>query len=77
MRVGFIGLGNMGSAMARNLIKSGHELVLYNRTRSRAEELQPLGGRQRADLNPRVVSCYIHLWLPKVCRSTREVWQPV
>ena len=45
MRVGFIGLGNMGSAMARNLIKSGHELVLYNRTRSRAEELQPLGAR--------------------------------
>jgi len=38
MRLGFIGLGNMGSAMARNLIKAGHELVLYNRTRSRAEE---------------------------------------
>jgi len=31
--------------MARNLIKAGHELVLYNRTRSRAEELQPLGAR--------------------------------
>ena len=45
MRVGFIGLGNMGSAMARNLIKARHELVLYNRTRSRADELQPLGAR--------------------------------
>jgi 3-hydroxyisobutyrate dehydrogenase-like beta-hydroxyacid dehydrogenase len=45
MRIGFIGLGKMGSAMARNLIKAGHELVLYNRTRSRAEELQPLGAR--------------------------------
>ena len=45
MRVGFIGLGKMGSAMARNLIKAGHELVLYNRTRRRAEELQPLGAR--------------------------------
>jgi 3-hydroxyisobutyrate dehydrogenase-like beta-hydroxyacid dehydrogenase len=43
MKVGFIGLGKMGSAMARNLIKAGHALVLYNRTRSRAEELQPLG----------------------------------
>jgi len=31
--------------MARNLIKARHELVLYNRTRSRAEELQPLGAR--------------------------------
>ena len=28
MRVGFIGLGKMGSAMARNLIKARHELVL-------------------------------------------------
>jgi 3-hydroxyisobutyrate dehydrogenase-like beta-hydroxyacid dehydrogenase len=31
--------------MARNLIKAGHALVLYNRTRSRADELQPLGAR--------------------------------
>ncbi|HEV2729033.1 MAG TPA: NAD(P)-dependent oxidoreductase [Terriglobales bacterium] len=45
MKVGFIGLGNMGSGMARNLIKAGHSLVVYNRTRSRAEEFQPLGAR--------------------------------
>jgi 3-hydroxyisobutyrate dehydrogenase-like beta-hydroxyacid dehydrogenase len=45
MKVGFIGLGNMGSGMARNLIKVGHALTVYNRTRSRAEELRPLGAR--------------------------------
>jgi len=39
MKAGFIGLGNMGQAMARNLIKAGHELTVYNRTRSRAHEL--------------------------------------
>jgi 3-hydroxyisobutyrate dehydrogenase-like beta-hydroxyacid dehydrogenase len=43
MKVGFIGLGNMGSAIARNLIKAGHSLSVYNRTRSRAEEFKPLG----------------------------------
>lgn len=43
MRIGFIGLGNMGSAIARNLINARHELKLYNRTRSRAEALAPLG----------------------------------
>ena len=43
MKVGFIGLGNMGSGMARNLIKAGHALTVYNRTRDRAEELRPLG----------------------------------
>jgi 2-hydroxy-3-oxopropionate reductase len=38
-RVGFVGLGIMGGPMARNLMEAGHELVLYNRTRSKAEEL--------------------------------------
>jgi len=43
MKVGFIGLGNMGSAMARNLIKAGHALTVYNHTPSRAEEFRLLG----------------------------------
>lgn len=41
MKIGFAGLGNMGSAMARNLSKAGHNLVVYDRTHSRA---QALGG---------------------------------
>jgi 3-hydroxyisobutyrate dehydrogenase-like beta-hydroxyacid dehydrogenase len=45
MRVGFVGLGNMGSGMARNLIKAGHTLTVYNRTRARAEEFRALGAR--------------------------------
>lgn len=45
MKVGFIGLGNMGSAIARNLIKAGHHLTVYNRTRNRAEALMSLGAR--------------------------------
>jgi 3-hydroxyisobutyrate dehydrogenase-like beta-hydroxyacid dehydrogenase len=43
MKVGFIGLGGMGSAIARNLIKAGHTLSVYNRTRSRAEAFASLG----------------------------------
>jgi 3-hydroxyisobutyrate dehydrogenase-like beta-hydroxyacid dehydrogenase len=39
MKVGFIGLGNMGQPMVRNLIRAGYELVVYNRTRNRADEL--------------------------------------
>ncbi|PYV06342.1 MAG: 6-phosphogluconate dehydrogenase, partial [Acidobacteria bacterium] len=30
MNVGFIGLGNMGQAMARNLLKAGHNVTVYN-----------------------------------------------
>jgi 3-hydroxyisobutyrate dehydrogenase-like beta-hydroxyacid dehydrogenase len=48
MKVGFIGLGNMGSAIARNLIKAGHDLTVYNRTRSRAEAFASLGARVAA-----------------------------
>src|SRR5437762_12060496 len=45
MKVGFIGLGNMGSGMARNLINKGHTLTVYNRTQSRAEPFTSLGAR--------------------------------
>jgi 3-hydroxyisobutyrate dehydrogenase-like beta-hydroxyacid dehydrogenase len=43
MEVGFIGLGRMGRAMARNLLKAGHHVFVFNRTRSRAEELRDEG----------------------------------
>lgn len=43
MKAGFIGLGNMGRAMALNLIRAGHELIVYNRTRRRADELAGAG----------------------------------
>jgi len=45
MKVGFLGLGSMGRAMARNLIKAGHSLTVYNKTHSRAQELASLGAK--------------------------------
>ena len=39
MKIGFIGLGIMGSRMAANLQRKGHELVVYNRTRPKADPL--------------------------------------
>ncbi|VAX17416.1 2-hydroxy-3-oxopropionate reductase [hydrothermal vent metagenome] len=38
-KIGFIGLGIMGKPMALNLMKKGFELVVYNRTESRMDEL--------------------------------------
>jgi 3-hydroxyisobutyrate dehydrogenase-like beta-hydroxyacid dehydrogenase len=43
MKIGFVGLGNMGAPMAHNLLKSGHQLAVYNRTRRRADELVSKG----------------------------------
>src|SRR6516165_1058044 len=45
LRVAYIGLGMMGAGMASRLAESGYDLVVYNRTRSKAEEVAKLGAR--------------------------------
>jgi 2-hydroxy-3-oxopropionate reductase len=42
-RVGFVELGIMGAAMAGNLLEAGHELVVHNRSRTKAERLAQQG----------------------------------
>ena len=39
MRIGFLGLGKMGTPMARHLLAAGHELAVWNRTEGRTEPL--------------------------------------
>jgi 3-hydroxyisobutyrate dehydrogenase len=46
--VGFVGLGIMGRPMAENLIRAGHPLVVFNRTKARADALVALGARAAA-----------------------------
>jgi len=48
MKLGFIGLGSMGGAMAESLLSAGHELVVYNRTAERTEGLRKRGARAAA-----------------------------
>jgi 3-hydroxyisobutyrate dehydrogenase-like beta-hydroxyacid dehydrogenase len=50
MKVGVIGLGNMGSGMAANLLKGGHEVTVYNRTSSKAQALVAQGARYAAQV---------------------------
>jgi 3-hydroxyisobutyrate dehydrogenase-like beta-hydroxyacid dehydrogenase len=45
MKLGFIGLGHMGRAMATRLLEAGHEVTVYNRSRSKAEALRTRGAR--------------------------------
>jgi 2-hydroxy-3-oxopropionate reductase len=44
-KVGFVGLGIMGGAMSGNLLAAGHEIVVHNRTRTKAEQLIAYGVR--------------------------------
>jgi 3-hydroxyisobutyrate dehydrogenase-like beta-hydroxyacid dehydrogenase len=50
MKVGFIGLGNMGSGMAANLLKAGHEVTVYNRTAGKAKALVEWGAHYAAHI---------------------------
>ena len=42
-KIGFVGLGLMGSPMSRNLIKAGHEVTVWNRTAARMDEVVAAG----------------------------------
>jgi 3-hydroxyisobutyrate dehydrogenase-like beta-hydroxyacid dehydrogenase len=55
MRIAFLGLGKMGSAVARHLLKAGHELTVWNRTPANAEQLKSLGAKA-ADTPPEAVT---------------------
>jgi 3-hydroxyisobutyrate dehydrogenase-like beta-hydroxyacid dehydrogenase len=48
MQIGFIGLGSMGSAIARNLIDAGHSLHVFNRSPAPALQLRQEGARVAA-----------------------------
>ena len=62
-RIGFAGLGLMGSRMARNLVEKGFETTVWNRTRERAEPLVAKGAslaaspRELAERSDVVVAC--------------------
>jgi 3-hydroxyisobutyrate dehydrogenase-like beta-hydroxyacid dehydrogenase len=43
MKIGFVGLGRMGSGIAANLLKAGHELSIYNRSIGKTEALVAQG----------------------------------
>ena len=45
MKIGFVGLGQMGSGMAANLLKAGHEVSVYNRSAAKSEALASQGAR--------------------------------
>jgi 3-hydroxyisobutyrate dehydrogenase-like beta-hydroxyacid dehydrogenase len=45
MKVGFIGLGRMGGAMARRLLEAGHEVGVYNRTAAKLKPLTDVGAK--------------------------------
>ena len=50
MKIGFIGLGRMGSAMAKNLVMFGHDVTVFNRSPGRSRALVQLGAHAATDI---------------------------
>jgi 3-hydroxyisobutyrate dehydrogenase-like beta-hydroxyacid dehydrogenase len=63
--ISFLGLGNMGFALAESVIKAGHDTVVWNRTASKAEPLVKLGAAQASSAadaisrSPIIVVCVV------------------
>jgi 3-hydroxyisobutyrate dehydrogenase-like beta-hydroxyacid dehydrogenase len=54
MTIAFLGAGNMGEPMARNLLRAGHQLRIFNRTRARAAPLEQAGAAVAASASDAV-----------------------
>lgn len=50
MNIGFVGLGRMGRPIARRLVAAGHDVVVFNRTPGRIDELVDAGARAADDV---------------------------
>lgn len=59
MTLGFIGLGNLGTPLAINLLESGHKLHVYNRTIAKAQPLQAKGAIVCASVEELAKACDI------------------
>src|SRR5512146_1482226 len=70
--VGWIGIGRMGYAMAERLAKAGADLVVWNRTRSKAEPLAAGGAKIAASL-PELASCDVVFCMVSTWDDVKQV----
>ena len=66
-KIGFLGLGAMGSRMAANLLKAGHTVTVWNRSPEAAEVLVASGARRAS--SPKAHSCRVSL------RNDKKAWR--
>lgn len=74
MRIAFIGLGNMGAPMARNLIKAGHALALFDLNKEVLAELGALGGQVSASPREAVAESDLVISMLPAAAHVRSVY---
>lgn len=71
--IGFIGLGEMGKPMARNLAKSGFPLTVFDLLRQPVEEIVKLGGKGASSSRELAGMCDVIITMVRDTPSTEEV----
>lgn len=74
MKIAFLGLGEMGSRMAKKLIEAGHELFIYNRTAEKAADLVKLGAKLNASPKAAAEKAEIVISMVTDNEASRTVW---
>ena len=74
MRIAFIGLGNMGAPMARNLIKAGHQLSLFDLNQQVLQELADLGGHIATSPRTAAAGSELVISMLPAAAHVRSVW---
>jgi 3-hydroxyisobutyrate dehydrogenase len=72
LKLGWIGVGRMGTPMAERLIKAGHDVSIWNRTRAKAEPLAALGGKL-VDRPSELASCDIVFAIVSTGKDVEQV----
>ena len=74
MKIAFIGLGNMGAPMARNLIKAGHALNLFDLNQTVLKELAELGGTISDSPRDAATGAELVITMLPAAAHVRSVW---
>ena len=72
--IAFLGLGAMGARMAANLIRSGHQVTVWNRTSAAAEPLVAVGARQAATPKEAAVGADFVMAMVRDDAASRQIW---
>jgi 3-hydroxyisobutyrate dehydrogenase len=75
MKIAFVGTGVMGKSMAGHLLKAGHEVVVYTRTKAKAEELLLAGARWADSPAAAVQGVDAAISMVGYPNDVEEVWQ--
>lgn len=75
LKLGWIGLGNMGNPMAKNLLKAGFELMVYNRTRSKENELVEAGASAADSPQQLLDACDVVITMLSNDAAVKEIYE--